>query len=313
MMAKPQVVLSPVVRGRAAQLGAAGAVWLSGLPELIADLEQRWSVTIGQQLHGGTASYVARARTADGRDAVVKLAVPAPAFARQIRTLAAARGCGYVRLLAHDEENYAVLLEALGPPLNHLGLSAEVQIDTLCDMLPAAWRVPPPTGPNAVVAVDKARGLAELVAQLWQDLGRPCSERVTEYALQCAERRAAAFDPDRCVIVHGDAAPYNAVQVLAPRAGAESGFVFVDPDGFLGDPTYDLGVVLRDWCPELLAADAPSLAHRYCRQIAARTGMDPAAIWDWGFLERVSTGLYVLSLNPDDHIRAHLTTAEALL
>jgi streptomycin 6-kinase len=59
--------------------------------------------------------------------------------------------------------------------------------------------------------------------------------------------------------------------------------VFVDPDGFLGDPTYDLGVVLRDWCPELLAAHAPSLAHRYCRQIAARTGMDPAAIWDWGF------------------------------
>ena len=41
--------------------------------------------------------------------------------------------------------------------------------------------------------------------------------------------------------------------------------------------------------------------------------MDPAAIWDWGFLERVSTGLYVLSLNPDDHIRAHLATAEALL
>jgi streptomycin 6-kinase len=44
-----------------------------------------------------------------------------------------------------------------------------------------------------------------------------------------------------------------------------------------------------------------------------RTGLDAAAIWDWGFLERVSTGLYVLSLNPDDYIRTHLTTAEALL
>jgi len=121
------------------------------------------------------------------------------------------------------------------------------------------------------------------------------------------------FDPERCVIVHGDAASANAVQVLAPRAGAESGFVFVDPDGFLGDPTYDLGVVLRDWCPELLAGDAPSVAHRYCRQMAARTGMDVAAIWEWGFLERVSTALYVLSITPEDLTRPHLTTAEALL
>ena len=194
-----------------------------------------------------------------------------------------------------------------------MGLAPEAQIDTLCEMLPAAWQVPAPTGTNAEPALNKARSLAELVARLWEDLGHPCSERVMEYALLCAERRAAVFDPERCVIVHGDAAAGNAVQVLAPRAGAESGFVFVDPDGFLGDPTYDLGVVLRDWCPELLAGDAPSVAHRYCRQMAARTGMDAAAIWEWGFLERVSTGLYVLSLTPEDLTRPHLTTAEALL
>lgn len=312
-MAKPEVVLPPVVHEKAAQLGDVGAAWLSGLPALIDDLERRWSITFGESLNGGTASYVARTRTADGRDAVVKLSVPDPAFTRQIRTLAAARGRGYVRLLAHDEENYAVLLEALGPPLNHLGHSPEVQIDTLCDMLPAAWQVPTPASPNAEPALNKARSLADLVARLWQDLGHPCAERVPEYALECAERRAAAFDLDRCVIVHGDAASPNAVRVLAPRAGAESGFVFVDPDGFLGDPTYDLGVVLRDWCPELLAGDAPSVAHRYCRQIAARTGMEEAAIWEWGFLERVSTGLYSLSLTPEDLTSPHLTTAEALL
>src|SRR5674476_1642683 len=72
-MAKPEVVLPPVVREKAAQLGNAGAAWLSGLPALINDLERRWSVTIGEPLNGGTASYVARTRTADGTDAVVKL------------------------------------------------------------------------------------------------------------------------------------------------------------------------------------------------------------------------------------------------
>src|SRR5450759_2551407 len=157
-MSKSKVVLPPVVREKAAQLGDAGAAWLSRLPDLIDDLEQRWSITIGEPLHGGTASYVARTRTVDGRDAVVKLSVPDPAFTRQIRTLAAARGRGYVRLLAHDEENYALLLEALGSPLNHLGLSPEAQIDTLCDMLPQA-------GP----ALNKARSLAEGVARRWKE------------------------------------------------------------------------------------------------------------------------------------------------
>ncbi|MHB8298027.1 MAG: hypothetical protein ACYDDW_05545, partial [Dermatophilaceae bacterium] len=47
------------VREKAAQLGDAGAAWLSGLPELIADLERRWSVTTGEPLTGGTAAYVA--------------------------------------------------------------------------------------------------------------------------------------------------------------------------------------------------------------------------------------------------------------
>ncbi|MHB8301059.1 MAG: hypothetical protein ACYDDW_21465, partial [Dermatophilaceae bacterium] len=42
------------VREKAAQLGDAGAAWLSGLPELIADLERRWSVTTGEPLTGGT-------------------------------------------------------------------------------------------------------------------------------------------------------------------------------------------------------------------------------------------------------------------
>ncbi|MHB8274098.1 MAG: hypothetical protein ACYDC9_04945 [Dermatophilaceae bacterium] len=126
-MTKPEVVLQPVVREKAAQLGHAGAAWLSGLPELIADLERLWSVTTGEPLTGGTAAYVAPTRTANGRDAVVKLLVPDPAFAGQIQTLAAARGRGYVHLLAHDAQRYAVLLEPLEPSLGQLCLAPEVQ------------------------------------------------------------------------------------------------------------------------------------------------------------------------------------------
>ena len=90
--------------------------------------------------------------------------------------------------------------------------------------------------------------------------------------------------------------------------------MFVDPDGYLADPAYDLGVALRDWCPELLAASDPAaLARRYCRTLAAHSGHDEDAIWEWGYLERVSTGLYCLAMGADELGRPFLQTAAALL
>lgn len=160
---------------------------------------------------------------------------------------------------------------------------------------------------------DKAADLAELVQRLWEDLSRPCPEATIRYALGCARRRSRALEPHRCVVVHGDAAAANALKVLQPRPGAETGFVFVDPDSFLGDPTYDLGVALRDWTLQLLVSGDPArLLRRYCQVLAATSGMDPAAIWEWGFLERVSTGLYVLSFGADQLARPFLATAEAI-
>ena len=81
------VQVPDLVRRRVAHPGAAGRDWLSGLPDLIADLERRWSITVGQPLAGGTASYVARADTADGAAALLKLSVPDPEFADQVRTI----------------------------------------------------------------------------------------------------------------------------------------------------------------------------------------------------------------------------------
>src|SRR4030095_1082895 len=129
---------------------------------------------------------------------------------------------------------------------------------------------------------------------LWMQLDRPCSETIIDRALDYAQRRIAALDPDRCVVVHGDPHPANALEVSSPRTGAGSGFVFVDPDGFLCDPEYDLGVVLRDWCPELLASTDPmGLARSYCKLLAGECQLPENAIWEWGILERVSTGLYI--------------------
>lgn len=305
------------VRQRVLHLGQRGERWLAELPDVIAHLERAWSITVGQALTGGTGSYVTRVRTAEGDDAILKIAIPEVGFADELRVLESAQGHGYVRLLAEDREREALLLEALGPPMASLALPPAQQIALLCQMLRQAWQAQRPPGLVVTPDDEKAGQLFRMVSRLWEDLGHPCSERVVSEALRYAERRAAAFDLDRCVVVHGDPHPWNALQALAPRVGAEAGFVFVDPVGFLADPAYDLGVVLRDWCEQLLATEtteaAMALARRYCTLLSAQTGIEAAAIWEWGFLERVSSGLYCLELGIEKLGWPFLQTAEMLI
>lgn len=285
---------------RADGLGAPGRVWLAALPDLVADLRERWALAVEEELDGGTSSWVARVRRADGTRAVLKVALPDATSVREVDVLLAADGRGYARVLAAAPEHRAVVLELLGTSLDDAGLAPEQQIAALCRALRDAWRVP--RGDLAPEA--KAESLAELVTRLWDELDRPCSARVVDRALEYAHRRAAGTG--RLVVVHGDPHPGNALH------RADGTFVFVDPDGFVADPAYDLGVVLRDWCPELLAGDAVELADRYCRLLAEHTGIDRAAIAEWGFLERVSSGLHILELGRPDLAAPFLETAELL-
>ena len=307
------VKIPRLVQQKARSLGRQGEQWLAGLPDLIAGLERAWTITVGEPLAGGSASYVARARTATGQESVLKIAIPEYGFADQAHTIAGAQGRGYVRLLACDFEREALLLEALGPSLAELALPPERTLTILCQMLRQAWQTPRLGGLRVTPANEKAGRLARSVNRMWELLGHPCSERVVTQALRYAQRRAAAFDIERCVVVHGDPHPGNALQAPTPRVGAEAGFVFVDPEGFLADPAYDLGVVLRDWCAQLLAGDAVALARRYCQILSEQTGIKDTTIWEWGFLERVSTGLYALEVGAEALGQPFLETAELLV
>jgi streptomycin 6-kinase len=138
--------VSMLTRLRAAHLGRLGEQWLRDLPGLVASLEEQWSISVGPAIPGGSGSYVARARTEDGRDAVLKVSLPDPGFAAQVSTIASARGRGYVLSLAVDLARYATLQEALGPSMDRLGLMPEVQLRALCATLLEAWKLPlPPT------------------------------------------------------------------------------------------------------------------------------------------------------------------------
>lgn len=307
-MSGRSVDVPEAVRQKAMARGVEGRRWLDRLGHLIDELERDWGVTVGPALHGGSESYVAAVRTDAGGDAVIKLEMPPYAsFAGEVRILIAADGRGYVRLLEHDEERNAMLQERLGPSLREFGLPVLTQIEILCATLRRAWEMPAPAGLPS--GADKARWLSEFIAATWEEVNRPCSRRVIEQALAFAETRKAAFDPEAAVLVHGDAHSANALR--DPGHASTARFKLVDPDGLLAEPAYDLAIPMREWSRQLLDGDAARLGRERCAYLSRLTGVAPRGIWEWGFIERVSTGLLSIQVGADLFGREMLDVAEA--
>jgi streptomycin 6-kinase len=207
-----------------------------------------------------------------------------------------ANGNGCARLLQADVERGALLLERLGRSLSELQLPIRSRHEILVSAASRIWRPAPDAGLPTGAA--KARWLAEFVTKTWEELDKPCSERAVDYALACVARREAAHRDETAVVVHGDVHQWNALE-----AGDE--FKLVDPDGLHAEREYDLGIIMRE---DPLDGDL----HRRARWLAKRTGLDETAVWEWGAIERVSTGLLGTQVGLQPIARQMLAAADRI-
>jgi streptomycin 6-kinase len=244
-------------------------------------LSQDWSLMIGGTLRGGHKALVVEATLADGTEAVLKVGVPGTRreLTFEATALRLADGDGYARLLRDDLDRGALLLERLGAPLYDVVPDAATRHTMMCDVAARLWR---PVGPDVDLpsGADKARECADLLPRLWEATGRACSEATVADALACIERRRRAHDDRDAVLVHGDVHELNVLQ-------AEDGrFKLIDPAGLRAEPACDLGTIIR------CNPDAGDDLHARANGLAARTGVDATAIWEWGTIYRVTSGLY---------------------
>jgi streptomycin 6-kinase len=71
---------------------------------------------------------------------------------------------------------------------------------------------------------------------------------------------------------------------------SDGSYKLIDPAGLRAEPACDLGTIVR--CNPDLGDDLRTRTEK----LASRTGVDATAIWEWGTIHRVFSGVYASSI-----------------
>src|SRR5262249_27296161 len=232
---------------------------------------------------GGHVALVVEATLADGTPAVLKSGVPGRDVRREAMVLRLADGGGCARLLGEDLGRQALLLERLGATMYDIVADPAMRHNLLCEAAVRLWR---PIGRDIELPTraQLAEQYGDRLPRLWEQAGRPCSPATVADALTCMNRRRLAHDDRSAVLVHGDVHEMNALQA------SDGSYKLIDPIGLRAEPACDLGTIVR--CNPDLGDDLWARTE----QLAARTGVDATAIWEWGTIHRVVIGVYACSI-----------------
>lgn len=281
-------------------LGDEGKQWLDSLVEVIQLFEQKWKIHMGKSLNGGTEAFVAEVTTEDGVDAILKLMMPPvegnTVFEQEIEALTIANGAGYVRLLNYDMNHRVILLERLGPPLKDTDYPIDIQIEIICDTLKKSWGKPLPQVHKLQSDNEIINWFSVFIPKLWTELESPCSRQLIDKALVFLESRLSNSSLEKSVLVHGDAHSGN---ILQDMTKSKASFKFVDPDGLVAEPAYDLGVLMREWLDDLTINPLEN-GRKRCLFLSEITCVDTQAIWEWGLIQSVSTGLLLIKIDQEE-------------
>ncbi|GAA2781232.1 aminoglycoside phosphotransferase family protein [Saccharopolyspora taberi] len=259
--------------------------WLEALPGMIRDLRRTWSLRLGPPFQGGSCSWVAPVERRDGARAVLKITWPHREAAGEADALEVWDGAGAVRLLDHDRERYALLIERCEPG-TELGEDpgpAEDRLIAGAQVLRGLWCPPSPEARLERVA-DVAAEWADLIEER-MDRHRPDLDPGL-VALGAGLLRDLPRTAAREVVVHGDFNPGN---VLASGRG---GWLAIDPKPMVGDPAYDPWPLVEQIDDPFEHDDPEQVLRNRFALVADVLGEDPRRLQAWAAARDIENALW---------------------
>jgi streptomycin 6-kinase len=297
------VIPDTFMREMIALHGPAGRAWIERLPAILAACEQRWELRMGPPFAQLSYHYVAPAVCSNGTHVVVKACSPTREFEREAEALRLFDGHAMVRLLTCDASDEVLLLELLEPgTLLRTVEDDEKAISIAATVMRQMWRPVPAQHPFPSVS-DWGRGFIRLRQRYNGGCGPFPPALLEEAETLFAELSTSMATP---VLLHGDLHQDNIL------AASRQPWLAIDPKGLIGEPAYEVGALLHNPQPDLLAAPQPGrILARRVDQLAEELGFDRARVRGWGLAQAVLAAWW--SVEDNGHVwDAALTCAELL-
>jgi streptomycin 6-kinase len=213
-----------------------GRRWLESLPSLIEGCVDRWSLRIGEPYLDSFVAFVAPATIPDVGAGVLKIQYPHSESEHEAAALERWDGEGAVRLLGHDAELHALLLERCEPG-THLGeRGVDEALTVLIGLLPRLWkRAGEPFRPLAAEAEDWASHLPEQ----WERASRPFDRALVEAAVDLLHDLRDSQGEQ--VLLHQD---LHADNVLRAR---REPWLAIDPKPLVGEREFSAAPIVRSY------------------------------------------------------------------
>ena len=264
--------------------GVRGRRWLASLPALLEGCRARWSLELGSPFADLSYNFVIAARGPGGEDFALKLGVPCRELESEAAALRLFDGAGAVRLLDHDAERGALLIERAlpGDPVHEL-LDDAGATRAAARLMLRLWREPPAA--HAFPTLDEwFRAFDRLRSDFHGGSGPFPPELVATAERTLSELNASA---GRAVILHGDLHHANILST------AEGGWIAIDPKGICGDRGYEVGPFTLNRLPDGAPESALSEVMRGRLSIFSdELGIGRERLARWAFCHSVLSALW---------------------
>ena len=252
---------------------AEGRAWLEQLPRLVEECAAQWELALGPPFPYAYASLAAPARLPDGGEAVLKICFPHRESEHEGDALQLWAGNGAVRLLAHDRERWALLIERCRPGTALREVDEGSALDVLAGLLPRLWV---PAGEPFRSLAEEAAGWAASLEASWERAGRPFERELLDAAL-AALAELPSSQGER-VLLHQD---LHADNVL--RAEREPWLV-IDPKPLVGEREFSLAPIVRSF--EL--GHSKHGVRRRLDRLSAELGLDRERARGWAIAQTIA-------------------------
>lgn len=259
-----------------ADAGLTHGVWLERVPDLVSECVDEWELRLGEPYVAGAAGYTLRADLRDGTPAVLKVIYPHREAEHEAEALRVWDGDGAVRLLAYDEERWAMLLERCEPGTVLAETEPQQALGVFIAVLPRLWKtVGAPFRPLA----DEASWWIDYLPDEWERAGKPFERRLLDETI---DRLRALIDTQgNQVLLHQDLHGDNIL------AAEREPWLVIDPKPLLGEREFAVAPIVRD--PEL-GHSRKDVLHRLDR-LTSELGLDRDRARDWTIGQTIAWSL----------------------